>query len=89
MDAQFPAFGESGDALTRQARGEGTMGRGYVRYMNTFYVYKIKGPVIPCLKHHTHAVTYISYISETGIPNILLCLRGSAVFSGNSGSLPH
>ena len=28
-----------------------------------------------CLKHHTHAATRINYISETGIPNILLCLR--------------
>ena len=30
----------------------------------------------PCLKHHTHVATCISYISETGISNILLCLRG-------------
>ena len=29
-----------------------------------------------CLKHHTDAATCIRYISETGIPNVLLCLRG-------------
>ena len=28
------------------------------------------------MKDHTHAATCISYISETGIPNILLYLRG-------------
>ena len=32
--------------------------------------------VYPCLKHRTLAATCISYISETGIPNLLLCLRG-------------